>query len=218
MPPVTETPDTAARTAAKHPQEDFDYAKAEGLTERERDWRAWMMVGIGLTSLLAVLAIIIAIAKLAGTGGEHSAAISPAATTAASQSAAATSAQTQAAPTLAQAKGMKFEKFQPVDPTLPAVPPGAVKHFTVGVDQHVVQVDPALAPVEAWTYTVNGTVFKGTAASPPMVVNEGDKVSVKFVNGASKAMHVTMPHSIDLHAAEVAPSKYYVDIAPGKSE
>ena len=113
---------------------------------------------------------------------------------------------------------MKFEKFQPVDPTLPAVPAGAVKKFTVDVMEHMTQVDPNLAPVKAWTYTVNGKAYRGTAASPPMVVNQGDKVSVKFVNGGSKAMSVTMAHSIDFHSAEVAPSKYYVDIAPGKSE
>lgn len=218
MPPVIQTPDTTAEPAAQHPQEEVDYQKAEGFAARERDWRAWMMVGVGLTGLLAVLAIIIAIAKLAGSGDDNSAAMTSTAAPAAAHTMAATTTQTQAAPTLAQAKGIKFEKFQPVDPTLPAIPPGAVKHFTVGVDQHLVQVDPALAPVQAWTYTVNGKVYKGTAASPPIVVNEGDKVSIKFVNGASKAMHVNMAHSIDFHAAEVAPSKYYVDIAPGKSE
>ena len=122
------------------------------------------------------------------------------------------------APTIAQAKGIAFEKFQKVDPTLPAVPPGAVKKFTVDVDEHMVQVDPALAPVQAWTYTVNGKGYKGTAASAPIVVNEGDKVQVTFVNGGSKAMHVDMAHSIDFHSAEVAPSKYYVDVAPGKKE
>jgi nitrite reductase (NO-forming) len=122
------------------------------------------------------------------------------------------------APTLAESKGIAFEKFQKVDPTLPAVPAGAVKKFTVDVDQHMVQVDPALAPVQAWTYTVNGKGFKGTAASTPIVVNQGDKVQVTFVNGSSKAMHVDMAHSIDFHSAEVAPSKYYVDIAPGKKE
>jgi nitrite reductase (NO-forming) len=123
-----------------------------------------------------------------------------------------------AAPTLAQGKGIAFEKFTKVDPTLPPVPAGAVKKFTVDVDQHMVQVDPALAPVQAWTYTVNGKGYKGTAASTPIVVNQGDKVQVTFVNGSTKAMHVDMAHSIDFHAAEVAPSKYYVDIAPGKSE
>ncbi len=195
--------------------EPFDYAAAEGF--RDRNWRAWMMVGVGLTALLAVLALIVAIVKL-GQSGDGNTAASMAAPAAQSGHAPAAKSDTASAPTLADAKGMKFEKFQRVDPTLPAVPPGAVKHFTVGVDQHVVQVDPALAPVQAWTYTVNGKVYKGTAASPPMVVNEGDKVSVKFVNGASKTMHVNMAHSLDLHAAEVAPSKYYVDIAPGKSE
>jgi nitrite reductase (NO-forming) len=84
--------------------------------------------------------------------------------------------------------------------------------------EHVTQVSAELAPIKAWTYTVNGTAYRGTAASPPLVVEQGDRVSVRFVNGASKAMHVTMAHSIDFHSAEVAPSKYYVDLAPGKSE
>jgi uncharacterized cupredoxin-like copper-binding protein len=213
MPPTTETQEVQAGQPG---EPYFDYAKAEGLAERERDWRAWMMVGVGLTSLIAILALIVAIAKLGGSDKAEPA--QGAALPAMSHSAASTPAQDRAAPTLAQAKGIKFEQFQPVDPTLPAVPAGAVKHFTVGVDQHMVQVDPGLAPVQAWTYTVNGKIYKGTAASPPIVVNEGDRVSIKFVNGASKAMHVNMAHSIDFHSAEVAPSKYYVDIAPGKSE
>ncbi|HEX6458040.1 MAG TPA: multicopper oxidase domain-containing protein [Thermoleophilaceae bacterium] len=211
MAPVLTPPEEAERI--RH--EDFDYAAAEGL--RDRDWRAWMMVGVGLTSLLAILALIVALVKLGQTSNDNTPAASMNAPAAAGGHAMAADT-TGSAPTLADAKGMKFEKFQPVDPTLPAVPPGAVKHFTVGVDQHVVQVDPALAPVQAWTYTVNGKVYKGTAASPPIVVNEGDQVSIKFVNGANKAMHVNMAHSIDFHSAEVAPSKYYVDIAPGKSE
>jgi uncharacterized cupredoxin-like copper-binding protein len=122
------------------------------------------------------------------------------------------------APKLADAHGMPYERFQPVDPTLPAVPPGSVKQFTVGVMEHITQVDPQLAPVQAWTYTVNGVAYRGTAASPPMVVNQGDHVQITFVNGASKDLGVTMPHSIDVHAAQVAPNKYYKDIAPGKSE
>ena len=111
---------------------------------------------------------------------------------------------------------MAFEKFQKVDPTLPAVPAGAVKKFTVDVFQHVTQVDPNLAPTEAWSYAVNGTAYRGTAASPPIVVNQGDKVQVTFVNGGSKAMKVDMAHSIDFHSAEVAPNKSYIDVAPGR--
>ena len=78
------------------------------------------------------------------------------------------------------------------------------------------QVHPDLAPTEAWTYAVNGTAYRGTAASPPIVVNEGDKVEITFVNGGSKEMAVNMPHSIDFHSAEVAPNKNYIDIGPGK--
>jgi hypothetical protein len=38
-----------------------------------------------------------------------------------------------------------------------------------------------------------------------MVVNEVDTVDFTLVNGSSKAMNVTMPHSMDFHAAEVNP-------------
>ena len=78
--------------------------------------------------------------------------------------------------------------------------------------QHVTQVRPDLAPTEAWTYAVNGKAYRGTAASPPIVVNQGDKVEITFVNGGSKAMAVNMPHSIDFHSAEVAPNKNYIDV------
>jgi len=164
----------------------------------------------GLVALVAVIAWVIV------DGSDSSGKTTTVVKTTAATAAAATALPP--APTLADAKGIAFEKFERVDPTLPAVPPGAVKKFTVDVDQHMVQVDPALAPVQAWTYTVNGKLYKGSAASAPIVVNQGDKVQVTFVNGGSEAMHVDMAHSIDFHSAEVAPSKYYVDIAPGKKE
>lgn len=117
----------------------------------------------------------------------------------------------------ADGKKIAFEPFKRVDPTLPPVPPGAVKHFRVDVFQHVTKVSPDGAPTEVWSFAVNGTFYRGTGASTPMVVNEGDKVEITLVNGASKAVGVTMPHSIDLHAAEVNPGEAYADVAPGKS-
>jgi uncharacterized cupredoxin-like copper-binding protein len=92
-----------------------------------------------------------------------------------------------------------------------------VKKFTVSVMQHIVQVSPALAPVEAWTYTVDGKSYPGTAASPPMVVNQGDRVQITFRNGTSRD-GVNMAHSIDVHAAELAPGLNYVDVAPGEQK
>lgn len=179
------------------------------------DRRDWLAIGIGLVGLVAILAVCLSVAAIATDGRTADSA------TAASVAAPAVASADPAdapAPTIAEAKGVAFEPYHVVDPTLPAVPGGAVKRFTVDVDQHVVQVSADLAPTDAWTYTVNGKGYPGTAASPPIVVDQGDRVAIRFVNGGSKAMHVDMAHSIDVHAAEVAPNRYYVDIAPGKSE
>src|SRR3954469_19528444 len=192
----------------------IDYYAAEGIPrpepERQRAQREWTMVAAGLAGLVALLAIVLGAFALAKGGGETTTIVKR--TTTAAPAAAAPAK----APTLAAAKGIAFEKFERVDPTLPPVPPGPVKKFTVDVFQHVTQVDSQLAPTEAWSFAVNATAYHGTAASPPIVVNQGDKVQVTFVNGGSKKMAVNMAHSIDFHSAEVAPNKNYVDIAPGK--
>ena len=197
------------------PRPPIDYSTAEGFSDAAGDsnWREWMMVGIGLVALLAILAIVFSLASIAQTTGSDSSTAAPAPAKPASAATAA-SVSTAAAPTLAQAKGIPYERFRPVDATVPAVPAGPVKKFTVSVIQHVVQVSPGLAPVEAWTYTVNGVAYRGTAASPPMVVNQGDRVQLTFVNGTSKN-GVDMAHSIDIHAAEIAPNLNYIDVAPG---
>jgi FtsP/CotA-like multicopper oxidase with cupredoxin domain len=189
----------------------IDYDVAEGLRAADGG-RQWTLIGTGLAALVAVMALVVALVALGDRSDGDTVASAPRATPAP----AAVPAADKPAPTLADSKGVSFEKFQQVDPKLPPVPPGPVKKFNVDVMQHVTQVSPDLAPTEAWTYVVNGKTFRGTAASEPMVVNEGDKVKVTFVNGGSKAMAVTMPHSIDLHSAEVAPSKYYVDVEAGK--
>jgi FtsP/CotA-like multicopper oxidase with cupredoxin domain len=174
-------------------------------------WREWMMVAVGLTALVAIIAATVSLVAFATNDKQTTRVVQqaqPAKSTAATVPA--------AAPKIEDAKGIKYEPFERVDPTLPAVPAGAVKKFHVDVMQHVVQVAPELAPTEVWTYVINGRAWKGTAASEPIVVEEGDKVEITFENGGSKAMNVTMPHSIDFHSAEVAPNKYYKDIEPGK--
>ncbi|MBI4897559.1 MAG: multicopper oxidase domain-containing protein [Actinobacteria bacterium] len=122
------------------------------------------------------------------------------------------------APTLEQAKGIKFEKYQWPDPALPATPAGPVKKFRIDVFEHVTQVRADLAPTRVWSYGINGELLRGTGGSPPMVVTEGDKVQMDLVNGGSMKMDVVMPHSIDFHSAEVAPNKDYVTILPGKTK
>ncbi len=200
----------ATTTPPEEPRTELDYRAAEGLDDKT--WREWMLVGGGLVAVFTVIGIALGVVAIARSGGSGE-------TTTVVRHAAATPAATAApkgAPTLADSKGVAFEKFQKVDPTLPAVPAGAVKKFTVDVFQHVTQVDSNLAPTEAWSYAVNGKAYRGTAASPPIVVNQGDKVQITFVNGGSKKMAVNMAHSIDFHSAEVAPNENYIDVAPGK--
>ena len=210
--------------ATHHPRapesrERFDYDAAEGFTETESTppvtpsdvRREWTLVGLGLIALLAVLVSIVAVVTLVAAPDDASTAatvLSPSPTP---------STDVAAAPTLADAEGVAFEPFSRVDPRLPAVPAGAVKVFKVDVFEHVTQVSKTLAPTQVWSFTVNGTAYRGTGASPPMVVNEGDTVDFTLVNGSTKRMNVSLPHSLDFHSAEVDPATRYGDLAPGKS-
>jgi nitrite reductase (NO-forming) len=56
----------------------------------------------------------------------------------------------------------------------------------------------------AWT-------FGGRVPGPALHIRQGDTVDFTLVNRAN------IPHSMDFHAAEIAPSKYYVNVLPGDS-
>ena len=114
------------------------------------------------------------------------------------------------------AKGIAFEPYERVNPELPAVPPGAIKKFKVDVYEHVTKVAADKAPTRVWSYGVNGKTYRGTGVSAPIVVNQGDLVEMTLVNGGSKAMNVTLPHSIDFHSSEVAPNVAFKTIGVGE--
>lgn len=57
---------------------------------------------------------------------------------------------------------------------------------------------------KAWT-------FDGRAPGPVVRVTQGDTVEFTLINRAH------MPHSMDFHAAQVAPDKYYVNVNPNDS-
>jgi uncharacterized cupredoxin-like copper-binding protein len=194
------------------PPPPIDYAQAEGFPAPDSR-REWTLVAVGLTALIAVLSAAIALVSLASSSDR------PGRTVVTKPAAPATSAAPAGAlaPTLEDAKGVQFEPFEAVDPTLPAVPPGPAKTFDVDVYQHVTQVSKDLAPTEVWSFAVNGKKYSGTGVSAPMVVTEGDVVDFTLTNGSTAAMKVDLPHSLDFHAAEVNPGKRYADLAPGKS-
>jgi nitrite reductase (NO-forming) len=56
----------------------------------------------------------------------------------------------------------------------------------------------------AWT-------FGGAVPGPALRVRQGDTVAFTLINRAN------IPHSMDFHAAELAPSKYYVNVMPNDS-
>jgi FtsP/CotA-like multicopper oxidase with cupredoxin domain len=222
-PMSTLLPDPRGYAADEAPTPAIDYATAEGLNDAARllapdaeaERRNWILVAVGLVGLVAVIAVLVAIVALA-TGGTATQVVT-AAPAADSQAEHAAVGEPGAAPTLADAKGVEFEKFTPVDPKLPAIPAGPVKKFKVDVYQHVTQVSKTLAPTEVWSFAVNGVEHRGTGVSQPMVVTEGDTVDFTLVNGSKASMNVNMPHSVDFHSAEVNPGTRYVDLAPGKS-
>ena len=77
---------------------------------------------------------------------------------------------------------------------------------------HTIRLEMKHAPVTiapgvqyaAWT-------FGGTVPGPALRVRQGDTVAFTLLNRAN------IPHSMDFHAAEIAPSKYYVNLMPGDS-
>ena len=107
------------------------------------------------------------------------------------------------------------ERYIRPDPTLPEVPPGDVKHFVVQAFEHVTRVSAGAPPFRVWSYGVNGVQLRGTGASPPMVVNQGDTVDITFENGGSAQANATFGHSLDLHAAELPPPEFFKTLPPG---
>ena len=72
----------------------------------------------------------------------------------------------------------------------------------MGIEHGTVSIAPGIQ-YASWT-------FDGRAPGPVIHVREGQTVKVTMTNNAP------MPHSIDFHAARIAPNVAFRDIAPGK--
>jgi nitrite reductase (NO-forming) len=86
---------------------------------------------------------------------------------------------------------------------LPAAPSGAVANVTLTMQHTTISIAPGIE-YDAWT-------FGPTAPGPVIHVRQGQLVKVTLVNRAP------MPHSVDFHAARVAPNVAFADVAPGES-
>src|SRR5215207_2686619 len=96
------------------------------------------------------------------------------------------------------------EAHKAYDAALPPVLAGDVAKVKMTLKDMVVQVAPGVR--------YNTWAFDGHGAPGPVVhVREGQTVEMTLVNGG------VIPHSIDFHAARIAPDLAFRDVAPGES-
>jgi len=86
---------------------------------------------------------------------------------------------------------------------LPATTPGPVLNVHIGINHRVLSIAPGIK-YQAWTFDTG-------VPGPVIHARQGQTVRVTLTNKAP------MAHSVDFHAARVAPDKAFVDILPGKS-
>jgi nitrite reductase (NO-forming) len=91
----------------------------------------------------------------------------------------------------------------PVAARLDPVAPGRLHRIRLEITHTPVVIAPGIR-YAAWT-------FGSRVPGPPVHVRQGDTVDFTLLNRAN------IPHSMDFHAAEIAPSKYYVNVLPGDS-
>ena len=90
------------------------------------------------------------------------------------------------------------------DATLPPVPAGDLVKVHMTLKDMVVEIAPGVK--------YNTWAFDGHGAPGPIVhVREGQTVEMTLTNGGA------IPHSIDFHAARIAPNVAFRDVAPGDS-
>ena len=90
------------------------------------------------------------------------------------------------------------------DATLPPVPAGDVVKVHMTLKDMTVEIAPGVR-YQTWAFDGHG------APGPVVHVRQGQTVEMTLTNGGA------IPHSIDFHAARIAPNVAFKDVDPGKS-
>jgi nitrite reductase (NO-forming) len=96
------------------------------------------------------------------------------------------------------------EAHRAYDATMPPVPAGNLVKVHMTLKDMQVEIAPGVK-YNTWAFDGHG------APGPVIHVREGQTVQMTLTNGAS------IPHSIDFHAARIAPDKAFRDSKPGES-
>lgn len=129
-----------------------------------------------------------------------SSAAAPAAAASANASMGALTSFAGAAPANAAALAMAHKAYPAA---LPPAPAGPVANVHLVLKDITIQIAPGVK-YAAWAWA-------GGTPGPIIHVRQGQLVHVTLTNGGA------IPHSVDFHAARVAPNKDFVDVFPGKS-
>ena len=93
---------------------------------------------------------------------------------------------------------------KPYDAVLPPVPAGELAKVQMTLKDLTVEIAPGVK-YTTWAFDGHG------APGPVINVREGQTVEMTLTNGGA------IPHSIDFHAARIAPNVAFKDVAPGDS-
>jgi nitrite reductase (NO-forming) len=96
------------------------------------------------------------------------------------------------------------EVHKAYDATLPPAIPGAVAKVHMTLKDMTVQIAPGVK-YNTWSFSGHG------APGPIVHVRQGQMVEMTLTNGGA------IPHSIDFHAARIAPNIAFRDVNPGES-
>jgi nitrite reductase (NO-forming) len=96
------------------------------------------------------------------------------------------------------------EAHKATDATLPAVPTGSVAKVHMTLKDMTIEIAPGVK-YRTWSFDGHG------APGPIVHVREGQTVEMTLTNGGA------IPHSIDFHAARIAPDVAFKDVMPGQS-
>ncbi len=95
------------------------------------------------------------------------------------------------------------EQHAPYPAELPPAPEGDVVDVQLTLKDVTIEIAPGVK-YSAWG-------FEGGVPGPVIHAREGQTVRITLTNGGA------IPHSIDFHAARIAPNEAFRDVAPGES-
>jgi nitrite reductase (NO-forming) len=214
-PPLSPSPPRSKGTVRAQP---VGAAGANGrIASKDSDSHAlWAVVSLMLGILVAILGFFAlmmwvdahnakdaanrAAAKVSGNGDQTMAGMpgmDMSETTAASG---APTSYAGAAPANADALATAHKPFRA---TLPAAPAGPVARVNLVLKDVTIQIAPGIK-YSAWAWA-------GGAPGPVIHLRQGQLVKITLTNKGA------IPHSVDFHAARIAPDKAFGDVMPGKS-